>query len=605
MKRRKTAISPVFKGRRLFLMLTLLTVIGFLLLRAAWLEVFQQSMLQERAQKRQTRVVSVPAYRGMILDRNGDPMAVSSPVEALWCNPRILLAERRDLLANYDEAYDQYGPEDARTIAAAQAVDKLENGLLTIENVLNLDRGALLDRLEAASSKSFLYLERQLPPMLAEKIMALEISGVESKPEYRRFYPLAETSGHVVGMTNIDGRGIEGVEKAKNDVLAGRSGKKKVVRDGRRRIIEDIESIEPMIPGQAVKLSIDRRIQYIAYRELKKQVSRLDARAGSIIVMDAHTGEVLALANLPSFNPNNRKDLNPAQYRNRAVTDKFEPGSTLKPLTVAAGLEARVIDASVEIDTSPGHISFGKYKVSDPGNYGSISLSALLAKSSNVGATRIALMIRPRDHWMFLSRIGFGQIPAVGLPGETAGVLRNYDEWGEVDHATHGYGYGLSASLLQLTHAYTPFAAKGKLAPATIYKRDKAPLAMQAMTPETATSVLNMMQAVVTSSGTGRRAMIEGYHVAGKTGTAYKFADGEYQTDRYITSFIGIAPASRPRLVVAVQLDEPQKDDSGGRAAAPVFSKVMSESLRLLDIPPDDLQDLQQVKTNEQQGGAT
>jgi len=605
MKRRKAAISPVFKGRRLFLMLALLTVIGVLLLRAAWLEVFQQSMLQERAQKRQTRVVSVPAYRGMILDRNGDPMAVSSPVEALWCNPRILLEERRELLQAYDKAYDQQGPEAARTIAAAQAVDKLENSLATIENVLNLDSGALLDRLEAASSKSFLYLERQLPPMLAEKIMALDINGVESKPEYRRFYPLAETSGHVVGMTNIDGYGIEGVEKAKNDVLAGRSGKKKVVRDGRRRIIEDIESIEPMIPGQAVKLSIDRRIQYIAYRELKKQVSRLDARAGSIIVMDAHNGEVLALANLPSFNPNNRKNLNPAQYRNRAVTDKFEPGSTLKPLTVAAGLEARVIDASVEIDTSPGHISFGKYKVSDPGNYGSISLSTLLAKSSNVGATRIALMIRPRDHWMFLSRIGFGQIPAVGLPGETAGVLRNYDEWGEVDHATHGYGYGLSASLLQLTHAYSPFAANGKLAPATIYKRDKPPLAMQAMTPETASSVLSMMQAVVTNSGTGRRAMIEGYHVAGKTGTAYKFANGQYQTDRYIASFIGIAPASRPRLVVAVQLDEPQKDDSGGRAAAPVFSKVMSESLRLLDIPPDDLQDLQQVKTKHQEGGAT
>ncbi len=591
-------------------MLALLAIIGVLLLRAAWLEVFQKNMLQERAEERQTRVVSVPAYRGMILDRNGDPMAVSSPVESLWCNPRLLLAERDKLRDDYDIA-QQIGTaagEDAAT--AGERFVRLEQGLARIETLLDKPSGELLERLQAARDKSFFYLGRQLPIDLAEEILALDLPSVESTAEYRRFYPLAETSGHVVGMTNIDGKGIEGVEKAKDAELAGRVGKKRVVRDGRRRIIEDIESIEDMIPGQSVHLSIDRRIQYIAYRELKTQVTRLKAKAGSLIVMDAHNGEILALANLPSFNPNNRKALEASHYRNRAVTDKFEPGSTLKPLTVAAGLEARVIDASVEIDTSPGHINFGKYKVSDPGNYGSISLSTLLAKSSNVGATRIALMIRPRDHWMFLSRVGFGQIPAVGLPGETSGVLRNYSEWRKVDHATHGYGYGLSASLLQLTHAYTPFAAAGKLSPATIYKRTESPLAIQAMSPETARSVLDMMHAVVTTKGTGRRAMIEGYQVAGKTGTAYKFDNGKYRTDRYLTSFIGIAPASRPRLVVAVQIDEPRVDGSGGRAAAPVFAKVMAESLRLLDIPPDDLQQLQQVKQSRTQsktnsGGAT
>jgi cell division protein FtsI (penicillin-binding protein 3) len=610
MTKRKVA-SPVFQGRRRFLMLALLSIIGILMLRAVWLEVFDQSMLQERADQRQTKVVTVPAYRGMILDRNGDPMAVSTPVETLSCNPKVLLDTRTkwgdEYSAALKSAENLQGDarlEKERHLAEMPFV-KLEESLRKVEEVLEYPPGQLLQNLEENRDKNFYYLGRQLPPELAQDLLALKIKKLESTVGYRRFYPLAETSGHVLGMTDSDGKGIEGIEKIADSTLAGIDGRMRVVKDGNNRIIEGIESLKDMVPGQAVQLSIDRRIQYTAYKELKYQVEALGAKAGSIIVMDAKTGEILAMANLPSFNPNNRKQLDAQNYRNRAVTDKSEPGSTLKPLTVAAALEARVIAPDVEIDTSPGHIKFGKYTVRDPSNYGFISLATLLAKSSNVGASRVALLMNPRDHWMFLSRMGLGRVPAAGFPSESSGQLSSYTEWGKVDHASHGYGYGLSTSLLQLTHAYSAFANNGQLMPASITKVDKLPLAQNVMSPTTAQAVLTMMESVVQADGTGKRAMIDGYRVPGKTGTAYKFINNAYSNTRYMTSFIGIAPASRPRLVVAVQIDEPKKDDSGGRAAAPVFSRVMSEALRLLDIPPDDLPALKQADTKATKEGNT
>lgn len=610
MTKRKVA-SPVFQGRRRFLMLALLSIIGILMLRAVWLEVFDQSMLQERADQRQTKVVTVPAYRGMILDRNGDPMAVSTPVETLSCNPKVLLDTRTKWGDEYSvalkSAENLQGDarlEKERHLAEMPFV-KLEESLRKVEEVLEYPPGQLLQNLEENRDKNFYYLGRQLPPELAQDLLALKIKKLESTVGYRRFYPLAETSGHVLGMTDSDGKGIEGIEKIADSTLAGIDGRMRVVKDGNNRIIEGIESLKDMVPGQAVQLSIDRRIQYTAYKELKYQVEALGAKAGSIIVMDAKTGEILAMANLPSFNPNNRKQLDAQNYRNRAVTDKSEPGSTLKPLTVAAALEARVIAPDVEIDTSPGHINFGKYTVRDPNNYGFISLATLLAKSSNVGASRVALLMNPRDHWMFLSRMGLGRVPAAGFPSESSGQLSSYTEWGKVDHASHGYGYGLSTSLLQFTHAYSAFANNGQLMPASITKVDKLPLAQNVMSPSTAQAVLTMMESVVQADGMGKRAMIDGYRVAGKTGTAYKFINNAYSNTRYMTSFIGIAPASRPRLVVAVQIDEPKKDDSGGRAAAPVFSRVMSEALRLLDIPPDDLPALKQADTKATKEGNT
>ncbi|WML89863.1 penicillin-binding protein 2 [Thiothrix lacustris] len=608
--------SPIFQGRRLFLMLALLVVIGILMLRAAWLEVFQQEWLQQQADKRQMRVVTVPAYRGMITDRNGEPMAISSPVSSLWCNPQDLLKAQEDLrhqaaqiLGDAPSTQAKASEQEAYAIArgerevAAEKLAKLDEGLRHIEQELEMQPGELEQKLTEASDKQFFYLGRQLSLEAAQAILDLDLPGVAVTREYRRYYPLAETAGHVVGMTNIDGGGIEGIEKARNEQLAGKNGKTRVVRDAKGKLVESVISMEEVQPGQDVQLSIDRRIQYLAYKELKTQVSLLNAKAGSVVVLDAHTGEILAMANVPSFNPNNRKELKPSLYRNRAVTDKSEPGSTIKPLTIAAALEARVIGPDVEINTSPGVINFGKYRVKDPKDYGSISLPTLLAKSSNVGASRVALLMNARDQWMFLSRVGFGRVPNAGFSGETAGQLGSYTQWGKVDRASHGYGYGLSSSLLQITHAYTPFAANGVLMPVSIYKLDQPNMGQQVMSPDTARSVLRMMEAVVQKGGTGEKAMVEGYRIAGKTGTAYKYIDGKYRDDRYLTSFIGVAPASNPRLVVAVQIDEPKVDDSGGRAAAPVFSKVMAEALRLLDVPPDNLPNEKQaaVKT----GGAT
>lgn len=609
--KRRTRKSPVFQGRRLFLLSALLVVIGILLLRAIWLEVFQQDWLQQRADKRQMRVVTVPAYRGMILDRNGDPVAISSPVESLWCNPQDFLKAWEDLRHTAAQvvnptasnaptkAVEQTNQARGEQALAADKLTRLEDGLRKIESELEYKPGELQERLKKANDKQFFYIGRQIPMELAKTILDLDLPGVASTREYRRYYPLAETAGQVVGITNTDGVGIEGIEKARNDLLAGKNGKNRVIQDAKKRLIENSALIEEMQKGQDVQLSIDRRIQYLAYKELKTRVYELNAKAGSLVVLDAHTGEILAMANVPSFNPNNRKELDENVTRNRAVTDRSEPGSTLKPLTIAAALEARAIGPDVEINTSPGMIDFGTYKVKDPKDYGMISLPTLLAKSSNVGVSRVALLMEARDQWMFLSRVGFGRIPDAGFVGETPGELNNYTQWSKVDRASHGYGYGLSSSLLQLAHAYAPFAANGILMPATIYKLDKPVIGQAVMAPETARMVVRMMEAVVQKGGTGEKAMVDGYRVAGKTGTAYKYINKAYRNDRYLTSFIGVAPASKPRLVVAVQIDEPKIDDSGGRAAAPVFSKVMAEALRLLDIPPDNLPDIKQASPTQ------
>ena len=611
MKKRRPLNLPVLKGRRLFLLMFLLALLGILLIRAIWIEVFQQEELQRKADARQTKDVIVPAYRGMILDRNNEPLAVSSPVVSIAVNPKELLKVREEW--RHEDAVNAQTPapkppentletttsvtadNTTTTLKSPTSVSRfiqLETVLRRIEQELELADGELLQRLEGAGNKSFFYLGRQLTPETADALLALNLPKtvkIEVEQGYRRFYPLGETAGHVLGLTNLEGNGIEGIEQTQNTLLAGKNGKKRAVRDGKGRLVENVESLEDMQPGQDVRITLDLRIQYLAYRELKNRIVELNAKSGSLVVLDAHTGEILAMANYPSFNPNNRKDLEPNLYRNRAVTDKAEPGSTIKPLTLAAALESRAIGPDVEINTSPGKLHFGKYIVKDKKDCGTISLPTLLAKSSNVGVSRVALLMNPRDHWFFLTKVGFGRVPDAGLSGETPGKLTNYTEWSKVDRASHGYGYGLSVSLLQLAHAYAPFAANGVLLPVTVNVREKPVQGQQVMTPENARAVLRMMEAVVRAGGTGEKAMVEGYRIAGKTGTAYKFINNAYRDDRYLTSFIGIAPASRPRLVVAVQIDEPKIEDSGGLAAAPVFSKVMAEALRLLDIPPDNL----------------
>ncbi|HIP95565.1 MAG TPA: penicillin-binding protein 2 [Leucothrix sp.] len=577
-------MSPVYRGRRLTLMLVLLAGIAVLLGRAAYLEIFQQEWLKKQAGKRQLRTVVVPPYRGMIIDRNGESLAISSPAESISINPRKVLRLQSDLRK-------MSASEDAVEAEVAKSnLKTLKENLLQIEAILGMAQGVLQDKLQGMPNKSFYYLARQLEPEKAEKISDLNVSGVYSNREYKRFYPMGETTSHVVGFTDTDDGGIEGIERLLNDRLAGRPGKNRVIRDGRGRLVENIEEMETMIPGETVQLSLDHRIQYTAYKLLKGEVYKLSAKSGSVVVLDAKTGEVLALANMPGFNPNNRKAFKPYNYRNRAVVDAFEPGSTLKPLTIAAALEARVIGQNISIDTSPGRLKVGKTVIKDPKNYGTLTLSRILAKSSNVGASKIALLMKSKDHWKFLNRVGFGRRPDAGFFSETDGDLPYYDKWGRVDRASHGYGYGISASLLQMTQAYSVFATGGILNPVTIFKRNAEPLGQRVMSDVNANAVLKMMQAVVQPKATGKHAVIDGYHVAGKTGTAYKYINKRYSKDHKVVSFIGIAPAMNPRLVVAVMIDDPKvAKASGGRLAAPLFAKIMANALRVLDIAPDNI----------------
>ena len=571
-------------------MFLLMFGLAVLLLRAAWLEVFQQDWLKERSSKRQVREVTVPPYRGMVLDRNGEPVAVSSPVSAISCDPKKLLAHRDMLKAEYDKDYS----DRAQALLAEAKYLDFEEAIRTLAKELGMDKRKLVKKLDRYHTKRFLYLARQVEPEVAERIDTLDLPTIRLTQEYRRFYPASEMFAHVVGFTNIDGQGAEGIERFMNSALAGQAGEKRVIRDGRGRVIEDIEQLERMVPGKDIQLSIDRRIQYVAYKELKKQVYKLKAQAGSVVVLDAHTGEILAMANMPGFNPHNRDSLKAWNYRNRAVTDSIEMGSTIKPFTIAAALNSGAIRVDDQIQTSPGYMKFGTYKVKDTRDMGIIDLSTILAKSSNVGASKIALKIKPREHWMFLSRVGFGRVADSGFNNETAGRLSHYGEWQPVDQASHGYGYGLGISLLQMAHAYTIFATGGYLYPVTVLKRTSAPEGQQVLSKSHADAVLNMLEGVVSKEGTGELARVEGYRVAGKTGTAYKLINKKYQKDKRIVSFVGVGPVSDPRIVVAVMLDEPKLDAQGGKAAAPVFSKVMSQTLRVLDSTPDKLRQEQQ-----------
>lgn len=577
-------ISPVYRGRRLALLLLLLSGIVVMLLRAGYLEVFQQTWLQAQADKRQLRTMTVPPYRGMITDRNNEALAISSPVESIWVDPSKFFMQRSAIQAEASNIDEKISSN------AQNQLDELDVNLVKLRDMLGMKKGSLGRFLRENRGKRFVYLERQASPEKAQSIIDLKIPGVGTQNEYRRFYPMAEAIGHVVGFTNIEDRGVEGIERSMNEHLAGKQGKKKVIQDGAARLIEDVEQVEPMVPGKNVSLSIDRRIQYQAYKVLKEQVHQLSAKAGSVVVMDSRTGEILALANMPGFNPNARNKLKAENYRNRAVMDAFEPGSTIKPLTIAAALEARAIGPNVSINTSPGYLQLGKTKVQDPRDYGALTLDMVLAKSSNVGASKVALLMDPKEHWKFLNRVGFGMRPESGAPAEAVGGLSYYDDWGRVDRASHGYGYGMSASLLQLAQAYTVFANAGILVPAKLLKQTEAPVGRRIMKPENAKAVLRMMTAVVREGATGKLAMIDGYKVAGKTGTAYKYIEKKYRKDRRVVSFIGLAPVSDPRLIVAVTLDEPRVERAaGGRLVAPMFSKIMSSSLRVLDIPPDNL----------------
>ncbi len=547
---------------RLVLVLVILAVAMLLMVwRAVDIQVLHREFLQGQGDARHLRVVNMPAHRGMITDRNGEPLAISTPVDSVWANPRELLAARSQWPS--------------------------------LMRLLHLDAATLQQHLAKRIDREFIYLKRAVSPDLAQQVVALGVPGVSLQREYRRYYPAGEVAAHVLGFTNVDDRGQEGIELAYESWLRGIPGSKRVIKDNLKRTVEDVEGISEPVSGKDLALSIDRRLQYLAYRELKSAIQSSGARAGSVVMLDVVSGEVLAMANYPSFNSNNRAKLRGDVYRNRAVTDVFEPGSTIKPFTIAAALEAGKYQPHTIIDTTPGFYKVGRHLVRDIHNYGVIDVSTVLQKSSNVGATKMALAIEPKQLWSVFSRVGFGLSTSSGFPGEMAGLLSSYKGWREIDRATLAYGYGLSATPLQLAQAYRVLADDGQMKPISFVRTDAIPSGEQVMRPEVAAQVRAMMESVVHDGGTGTAADVLGYRVGGKTGTVHKSEMGGYAENRYLALFAGLAPISHPRLAMVVMIDEPAGNEYyGGQIAAPVFGKIMSGALRLLDIAPDDMQSL-------------
>ncbi len=544
---------------RLGLVLTVLVIAtGTLGWRALDLQVMNRAFLQDQGDARHLRAQVMPAHRGMITDRNGDPLAVSIPVDSIWGNPQELLESR------------EHWPE----LAAA----------------LGVGASDLRARIEQRAGREFVYLRRHVDPPVAERVMALGLRGVSLQREYRRYYPEGEVAAHLVGLTNIDDQGQEGIELAYDRWLQGHTGSKWVLKDRYGRIVEDVAGIKEPEPGQDLKLSIDRRIQYLAYRELKTAVQLHRAESGSVVVIDVRTGEVVAMANQPSFNPNNRGNIRADAFRNRAVTDLIEPGSTAKPFTIAAALDAGSHRPESLINTAPGFLRVGNGTVRDLSNYGAINLTTVIQKSSNVGMTKIALALPPERMWRMFSEIGFGELSGTGFPGEAVGTLSHYSRWRELERATLSFGYGLSVTPLQLAQAYAVLGDHGRFKPASFVVSEEALRVTQAMSPRTAEEVLRMMESVISAQGTGLLARVSGYRVAGKTGTVMAVGARGYTEDRYISLFAGVAPVTDPRLAMVVVINKPEGEEYyGGRVAAPVFSKVMTGALRMLGVTPDDV----------------
>jgi len=549
---------------RYFSVLTVLVVLGGILVwRMIDLTVHDRKFLEKQGNARSLRTVDIPAYRGMITDRFGAPLAVSTPVEAVWMNPKEA------------DAADKRLPELAQSL------------------------GIPVSRIKARineKNKEFIYLKRGLEPMQTEKIKAMGIPGIHFQSEFKRYYPDGEVTAQIVGFTNIDDQGQEGLELAYNGWLKGEAGKKRVLKDRLGHVIADVQRLKEPKPGRNLTLSIDRSIQYIAYRELKKTVSELKARSGSVVVLDAKTGEILAMVNQPSFNPNNRVEISPARIRNRALTDMFEPGSVMKAFSIASGLDSQKYQPDTLIDTTPGKIHVGSHLISDDHPAGVITVTQVLQKSSNVGVSKMTLSLPPEQLVGLLRRVGFGDRTNSGFPGESPGFLPVRKVWSPFVLSTLAFGYGLSVSTLQLAQAYSVFANHGELIPVSLLLTRQKSAAQRVMDPEVADEMLLMLESVV-EGGTGSQAKVKGYRVAGKTGTARIAGKGGYAKDRHTATFAGIAPVSAPRLVVVVVIDDPKIGGLyyyAGTAAAPTFSRIMAASLRLLDVPPDKVEEIQE-----------
>jgi len=554
---RGDAAPRSFRWRAHVLLGALTLACGALLWRAVDLQLVDHGFLARQGDARFSRVLQIAAHRGTVTDRYGEPLAVSTPVDSIWVNPaELALAE-----------------EQIPRLAGALALDRQE---LARRVTSNLDR-------------EFLYLARGRQPAEAAEIKALGIPGVYTSREYRRYYPAGEVTGHLLGFTNVDDAGQEGLELAFDHWLAGEPGAKRVIQDRYGRIVENVESIRPARPGRDLVLSIDLRIQYLAYRELKAAVREDRARAGSIVVLDVTSGEVLAMVNQPTYNPNDREQMQAADYRNRAATDIFEPGSSIKPFWVAAAIAAGKYDSRSVIDTSPGFFKVGTKIFEDEHNLGAINIATVLAKSSNVGMAQIALTLAPQQAWTTLNGLGFGQVTSSGYPGESAGLLPAYSQWRPIGIVTMSHGYGLSVTPLQLAHAYATIGSLGIARPVSFLAADAPVGGTRVLESPACRELLGMLETVVTAEGTGKLAAIPGYRVSGKTGTAWKATAGGYSTDRYMAVFGGVAPATDPRLAAVVVIDEPSAGEhQGGQVSAPVFARVVGGALRLLAVAPDE-----------------
>ncbi|WP_426172138.1 peptidoglycan D,D-transpeptidase FtsI family protein [Pseudoduganella sp. R-34] len=532
---------------------------GALAARAVWLQgtSSQQQFLQKEGANRYQRTQELPAVRGKITDRNGQVLASSIPVRAIWAAPEELLAAPK---------------EKIRALAG----------------LLEMSEAELRKKLD--SDRNLVYLKRQVEVETADKIKALDLDGMDIRPEYKRFYPQGEVMTHLVGFTNVDDKGQESMELAQQANLVGKPGSRRVIKDGRGHIVEDIGGkVEPH-NGKDVVLSVDSKIQYIAYTQLKAAVEHFGAKAGGAVVLDVHTGEVLALANFPSYDPNDRRKLTGAQLRNRVMTDTFEPGSTLKPITVALALDSGRVKPGTFIDTGGGKLTIADRTISDTKAHGVINVGQIIEMSSNIGTSKIALSMPAQDMWEMFTKVGFGQQPKWGFPGAVAGRVRPYKSWRPIEQATMSYGNGISVSLIQLARSYMMFARNGDTIPLSFEKVDKEPLGQQIIKPQTAAQMREMLESVVSGKdGTAKKAQIPGYRVGGKTGTAYKVENGRYAMPRkYIGSFVGMVPMSAPRFIIAVMIDEPtQNGHFGGSVAAPTFAAVAINALRASNVPPD------------------
>lgn len=545
-----------YRGRQWLVLGMFVMVLALLLTRAAYLQLVATDYLQAQGSARYQRVSEMAALRGIIRDRHGEPLAVSTPVDSIWGHPPTLLGDG--------------------------------HSWQKVANLLGMEPKKLMAMVRDNGDKEFVYLKRHLSPDAAAQVLDLKVPGIEIEREYRRYYPAGPVFGQVLGFTNIDDHGQEGLELAFNKTLTGVPGRLRVLRDRVGHIVENGGEIQPALPGADLYLSMDARIQYLAYRHLLSAYKQHRARGASLVALDARTGEVLAMVNAPGFNPNNRGDRVGKKYRNRAVTDVFEPGSTIKPFTIATALQNRLCVPDTRVDTAPGSLQIGGHTIHDTKDYGLLTVSRVLIKSSNVGAAKIALQLPAEKLTRALGGVGFGTATGVNFPGEVSGSLPHRKKWREIEQATLAYGYGLSATALQLARAYTVFATDGRVLPISLRPVSTVPAGRRVYDAKVVHQIRAMLAEAASEHGTGKAAQVARYRVAGKTGTVHKLVNGKYAEDRYLSVFAGFAPVSDPRLVMVVVVDDPRGDKYyGGEVAAPVFSQVMSGALRLLNVPPD------------------